>query len=301
MIEAGLIGARFIHYIALILLSGSVAFANFGAGDAALTRRFWRWTLGSSFLVVAGAAAVLAATVAGLADGYAALSDSSLWTAVLAETDFGKVWTGRLVLAVASAAVSLAALNGRLSLATARPINLALCVVLVGTVAWTGHATIEEGGRGLLHRISDSLHLLAAVAWLGALPPLLWLLNYGDSAASSLRLSQFHNIGLSAVLVLIGTGIVNSYVLVADAEALFITPYGRLLVLKLVLFAGMIGLASYNRFRSAPALSGALEEGTDPAVALVKLRQSIVTELVLGLTVILIVSILGTIEPATSG
>jgi copper resistance protein D len=301
VIEAGLIGARFIHYIALILLSGCVAYAHFGAGDAALTRRFWRWTFGSSVLVVAGAAAVFAATVAGLADGYAALSDSSMWTAVLAETDFGKVWTGRLVLAVASVAVSLAALRGWVSLATARPTNFVLCILLVGTVAWTGHATIEEGSGGLLHRISDSLHLLAAVAWLGALLPLLWLLTNGDSAACSLRLSQFHNIGLSAVLVLIGTGLANSYVLVADAEALVITLYGRLLLLKLVLFAGMIGLASYNRFRSAPALSGALEGGIDPAVALAKLRQSIVTELVLGLAVILIVSVLGTIAPATSG
>jgi putative copper resistance protein D len=296
-----MIGARFIHYVALIFLSGSVAYANFGSGDAALRRRFRRWTFASGLLVFMGAAAVLAATVANLGGGYPALSDGSLWSAVIVETDFGKVWTGRLILAVASVAVSLAGLRGWLPESPVRAINVVLCIALVGTVAWTGHATMEVGGVGLLHRFADALHLLAAVAWLGALLPLLWLLNREDSAASSLCLSRFHNIGLVAVLFLVGSGIVNSINLVTGITALITTPYGQLLSLKLVLFAGMVGFACYNRFASAPALARAVETAADPAEAVGKLRLAIKAELALGIVVIAIVSVLGSIEPATSG
>jgi putative copper export protein len=40
--------------------------------------------------------------VAGLGGGIASLSDSTLWSAILQDTDFGRVWVVRLLMAAIS-------------------------------------------------------------------------------------------------------------------------------------------------------------------------------------------------------
>lgn len=56
--------------------------------------------------------------------------------------------------------------------------------------AWTGHGGIGAGVLGPAHLLADIIHLLAATAWIGALPVLALLaLDHRDpaSAASALR------------------------------------------------------------------------------------------------------------------
>ncbi|MFX8633194.1 CopD family protein, partial [Acinetobacter baumannii] len=71
-------------------------------------------------------------------------------------------------------------------------------------------------------------------------------------------------------------------------DALF-APYAQLLILKLILFAVMLGLASLNRFRLTPALRDALkrrEEGS----AIENLRRSIILELTAGVVILFLVA-----------
>jgi putative copper resistance protein D len=299
MIEAGLIGARFVHYTALILLFGGWTYAGYCSADVASGRGLDRLIVGSALLVLIGSGAVLAATVAGLGGSYGTLADTALWASIIAETDFGRIWSVRLLLAVLSVAVAIAWRDRRGGIV--RWTGVALAGTLLVTVAWTGHAAIEEGSTGLLHRLADALHLLAAAVWLGALGPLLWLLARKDDCADAARrLSGFHAIGLAAVLILIATGVINSLFLVGDPFALLTTRYGQLLGIKVVLFAVMIWLAARNRLFQTPALTRALSEGTDPGRAAARLRRSIGGELALGTAVLTIVAVLGAIEPSAS-
>jgi len=101
--------------------------------------------------------------------------------------------------------------------------------------------------------------------------------------------------GYIAVAALIGSGLINSWFLVGSLANLG-TPYGQLLIVKLVLFAGMLSLAGLNRFSIVPRLIKANDGGD--AAWLIRLRRHILGEQALGVVVILIVSALGTMQPA---
>lgn len=297
MTETGLIAARFVHYAALTLLFGSWAYAGFGGDHAVLRKRFTRLAIWSAAAVLISSAAVLAATAAGLGGSLAALADTSLWSTVIQETDFGRIWVARLVLALL-AIVAAFAWKGQPG-QSSRLIGLIIAGGLVVTVAWTGHAAIEEGATGQLHRWADALHLLAAVVWIGVFAPLLWLVSSSDRAATAARqLTRFHAIGMAAVSALVLTGIVNGIFLVGSPGALLATSYGQLLTFKLALFVGMLGLAGYNRSRLTPALVEATSSRSGLEASMVMLRRSIAGELALGLLVLAIVAILGAIDPA---
>jgi hypothetical protein len=80
--------------------------------------------------------------------------------------------------------------------------------------------------------------------------------------------------------------------------ALVGTSYGRLLLLKITLFAGMVCLAGINREYLLPRLSG--DNGRNPASRVVQwLLRNTLIEIALGIGVILIVGMLGIMAPAT--
>jgi copper resistance protein D len=109
---------------------------------------------------------------------------------------------------------------------------------------------------------------------------------------------RFSGMGYVAVAVLVASGLVNGWYLVGSLPGLVGTPYGQLLLVKLCLFAGMLCLAVMNRFWLVPSLrkDGEASQGH----ALARLRRHVVAEETLGLLVILIVSALGTMEPAVN-
>ena len=304
MTEAGLIAARFAHYAAMVLAFGAFAYAGFGERSPVVNRRLHRLGLRAGLAQLLAALAVVTTTVAGLGGGFASLSDPTLWSAILRDTDFGRVWSVRLVMAAILIAVGLAV--WRRPAPGLRRLGLLLAGGLVATVALTGHAAVEEGASGVLHRLADAAHLVAAAVWLGVLPPLLFLLHQGAAASvedpelAAARLRAFHSIGLGSVLVLVFSGLVNSWFLVGSFERLVTTTYGAVLLAKLALFAAMIGLAADNRLRLAPALTRDLAQGSDAGGALARLRSHIRGELMLGMLVLFAVAVLGAISPASA-
>ncbi len=115
-------------------------------------------------------------------------------------------------------------------------------------------------------------------------------------------LARFSGLGSLIVAAIVVSGLVNSWFLVGPTrlEGLWMTFYGRLLLVKLALFAGMLGLAAVNRFRLTPALGGALGHSVDPAGAIKALRASVGLELTAGITVLAAVAWLGTLAPPAS-
>ena len=88
------------------------------------------------------------------------------------------------------------------------------------------------------------------------------------------------------------TGVVNSLMIVgiADLPALAGSRYGWLLGGKLLLFAGMLGLAALNRWRLTPAL-----ERGDGAIG--ALRLSLAVETGAAIAIMTLVALLGTLDP----
>jgi copper resistance protein D len=299
VIEAGLIAARFVHYAALVLAFGAFAYAGFGdRAGAAIGSRLRRLAIASSLAVLVASLAVLIATTAGLAGGYGALGDTGLWSMVLLDTDFGQVWSARLLLASGLVAVALVSAKAGVF----RTLGVLTAGALLVSVALTGHAQVEAGAAGVVHRTADAVHLAAAGVWLGALVPLLYLLSARSqpewSPAAAERLIAFHNVGLVAVLLLLATGFVNSWFLLGAPARLFDTTYGQVLLIKLALMASMLALAAGNRLRHVPALSRKLDGGEDAMASLRRLRLQIRGEFLLSMLVLLAVAVLGAIEPA---
>ena len=112
-------------------------------------------------------------------------------------------------------------------------------------------------------------------------------------------LQRFSGMGYVAVATLIGSGLLNAWFLIGNVSGLFATPYGQLLILKLVIFAGMLVLAVSNRFWIVPSLTKTpTDDRNGSTVWRARLRNHVVSEQFLGLMVLLVVSVLGTMRPA---
>jgi putative copper resistance protein D len=113
--------------------------------------------------------------------------------------------------------------------------------------------------RGIVHPAADVLHLVAAAAWVGVLLPLALVLGAAAGDAGSLvsvrtLTVRFSTLGVVSVGTLLVPGTINTWYLAGSILALTETDYGRLLLLKIALFLGMVTIAAVNRLRLTPQL-----------------------------------------------
>ena len=108
---------------------------------------------------------------------------------------------------------------------------------------------------------------------------------------------RFSSLGVDSVGTLFVTGIVNSWFLVGSIDALIDTEYGRLLLLKVLLFFAMLSIAAFNRFHLTPSMMR--KDGAAPRAALRQLRTNSVMEAVVGLIILFLVAMLGTLPPGS--
>ena len=172
--------------------------------------------------------------------------------------------------------------------------------VAAASLAWGGHAAASEGAIGVFRLTADILHLLAAGIWLGALLVFVHLIRRMDRDNANqvhASLAQFAGVGSGVVAVLLLTGVINLGLALGWTHLTSIVAmlWGRLLLLKIALFAAMLGLAALNRFRLTPAL-GVGDAASVPA-AEAALRRSLFLETACALLVIALVAWLGTLAP----
>jgi putative copper export protein/mono/diheme cytochrome c family protein len=170
-------------------------------------------------------------------------------------------------------------------------------IVAAGVVAvqpMLGHAGAVGGSVGATLIVSEVIHLLAAGAWLGGLLPLFITIGIvpHDTAAAACR--NFTPVGLSAVLLLGGTAVVQVAEFMGGLAGLFGTGYGQIALVKLALFIVLLTLAAVNRF----ALTDRLAEAA-AAAARRRMRTSIAFEAVLGTLVVILAGFLASHTPGT--
>lgn len=308
-----LIAIRFALYADLMLIAGLAAFPLYALrpGERAApewTGVIWRaerWLCALGLLLSTLGMAVLAASMLGV--GLLAIEAQPFWD-IVRQSDVGTAWLWRSAALVAA----LAAAFGMTRWPGAAAMLLAAAgAVAIATLAWAGHAGATEGGAGIIHRISDILHMAAAAVWIGAIAAFLLLLRPRRTAPSiatlvvaARSLDQFAVVGTICVVIIVATGLVNSQMIIGveNIGASLASPYGQLLLAKLALFALMLALAAANRWRLAPALRTFFSptEGSDdanPSLALAAMRKSLIAEATAALAILALVAWFGTLEP----
>lgn len=304
-----LIAVRAIHFAATAVTAGNLVFRILVAKpvwrfDPAAARSLGTQSLrlswiGLAITLLSGAVWLVlqAVSMSGLPLAEAMTPD--VLSTVLSQTQFGVVTEIRFALAIVVAACLACRRSALTDL-----LALTAALGLAAAIAWTGHAGSTPGEQGNLHLAADTIHLVAASAWIGGLVPLVLLLAAGRrhpevaSAALAREATQrFSTLGIVSVATLSATGVVNAWILVGSFHALVVTGYGRLLIFKLVAFAVMLVFAAVNRFSLTPRL--AASAGNEARLdALHQLTRNSSIEIALGLVIFAIVGMLGTLHPA---
>jgi putative copper export protein/copper(I)-binding protein/mono/diheme cytochrome c family protein len=308
-----LIAVRTVHVAASVAAVGAILFRLWVAAPAlravgapvpwgdALDRQVACIAWASLAVVIVSAAAwlvLVAADVSGRSLGD--VLGNGVLSTVLTSTRFGHVWIARVAIALALGVYLLRAQSDVRPFSVWGSAAAALAAALLGVLALAGHGGATAGAAGIVHLAGDAVHAIAAGVWVGALLPLALLLAAARRAAAAAVLAaardatrRFSTLGLISVATLLATGIVNTIFLAGSVPALLGTTYGQLLLVKIVLFVAMVGIAAVNRLKLTPELS---TERAAPALP--RLQRNASIEAGLGLAILAIVGALGAIPPA---
>lgn len=300
MLEVAVIALRWLQYGGAVVLLGAPLFLLYSFRSADRPNLNWaRKTLAlAAIVVVLGSLAALVAQTAVMAGSLSEAVNPASLSFVITGTGLGMAMVVRAAIALLALVMVIAWKPGR---ATWR-LMAVLGLLVAASFAWTGHGAATEGPGGAVQIVADIIHAVAAAVWLGALAALTILLlrrTGPDDPAIHRALHGFAGLGSFAVALLVVTGLANSWFLVGPDRigSLGTSLYGQLLIAKLVLFVLMLGLAADNRFRLTPSLGLKLQGAEDPVAALHRLRRSIVTETALGVAVLGLVAVMGTLPP----
>lgn len=220
-----------------------------------------------------------------LGDDWAYSWQASSLLTVAADSGIGHAWCWQLLAAVALWLATEGAGNRH-----ALSVTAVLSAALLASLTLSGHAAMQQGWPGLLHRGNDWLHLLSSAAWLGALPLVLQLLCQPPAAVHAALpgiLRRFSATGHAVVLLVFATGLGNLYLINGSLLPDTLSTYAMLLGLKLLLVAGMTVLALYNRYYLVPRMPQGL-----PC-----LKHAIRLQIVCGLLALALLAVLGTLDP----
>jgi putative copper resistance protein D len=230
------------------------------------------------------------------------------WSTVLFGTKFGHLWMVRSGIEVIIGLSLWLFARGHFRTPYLEGLVAVLAMALLVSLAWVGHSAAAVDSSGALHLANDAVHLGVTAFWPGGLVPFAVVLfrmlrsqrsALGPTVAQITR--RFSISSLIAVAVLSLTGLANSVFLVGSISDLLSTPYGQILLCKLVLFLAMVGIGAWNLFGLRPKLEAdnSAENEVSRETARHWLLRNIFLEIVLGAAVILIVAALGITAPPT--
>ena len=308
MLDLSAYAVRFLEYLVLMVLFGVPLLGWYGSRRAALTDALAGWPLMGILLASAAVGIVLTGAdvvfkTAGIMGMPLADVDRASLGWYLLETSAGRAAMARGALLLALIFV-LGWHRRRGKVEPAFPLAVTLAGGALASLAWNGHAAAGEGVAGAVRLAAGLVHLLAAGGWIAAVLMFLGMLLRGKEASGSGRLRSTHDflhgfstLGTIFVAALVVSGIAHYGDLTAwSLSALFQSTYGKLLLFKLALFAGMLGLGALHRWTLVPRLERALTSG-DPAQEVRALRQSVTAEAALAILILVVVSVLGTLSP----
>jgi len=291
-----IVASRAVHFAALALLLGAPFFRLVISSEGPV--RGWPGgrgiELGATLAALVSGLGWFAGVAATFAGGWSDALAPDILQAVIFDTRFGHLWTGRLVVFVAVLVIQMRAAPSR-----RRDDALAcLAAVAIASLIGVGHGMTGAGGGpaiARLHMVADVAHLLCATVWVGGLFCLAQVLRRAVSGAGggeilAVVLPRFSGVGYWLVALLLISGCINALVLVPRPDSLVTSDYGRVLLVKLGLVLIMVAFAVYNRVVLTAWV-------IPPAGGGRSLWHSVLLELGVGILVLLSVALLGTIHP----
>jgi len=153
--------------------------------------------------------------------------------------------------------------------------------------AWVGHihGLVPNTAATLLL----SLHLLCAAFWLGALPPLLIIAAGGNVSQVAAAAARFGKLALRVVALLLAAGASLLLMLIGHAAQFWASDYGRMMAIKLLAVAALLGAAAWNKLHLTPRLL------RGDARAAQMFRRSVLAEMGVGALILLTTAALTTL------
>jgi copper resistance protein D len=219
----------------------------------------------------------------------------------LTMTQSGKIWLLREAYGAALTLILFWFARNTASIKAIRCVFF-LALPLVASRSFTSHAVaVKENTMVVV--AADSTHLIATGLWGGGLLALFWIL-YRGTKESTLPLSwaaetvrRFSKLTLGSVAVLVLTGLYQSWIQVGNLRTLFGTDYGRVLLLKLVIFIAMLGFGALNFLSTGPRLRQAAQGNTNDLSLARKAIGRIGAESFLALLVFFVTGLLTVLPP----
>jgi putative copper export protein len=298
LLDAGALG-RWLGYVALFLMTGAVAYRAIAArafrqADVVSAAVRAPTTAHSLVLGLMGSLLYLVAAAGRL---YAQVLDflfpgDPLTAAEFATVLFDTTWGTRWLIQVACALVAaIGFAAARLARPWGTPVAFAGAIATAVSLPLTGHAMASAWPTAVTWSL-QALHVLAGATWLGSLA-VVTIVALGAArgrseeireAAVARLVGAFSPVALVGVITVVLMGILLSVSYVGSWAALWQTPYGRTLLVKIALFSGTGAVGAYNWRRVLPRL------GTAGAAA--RLHRSARVELLIGALLLVTTAIL---------
>lgn len=308
MVYLPLVIARWIHFACVFVLFGSSFFwlyegqERLSAGPGGLPRSLRATNIllrVAAPLAAISGVAWLALVLVNMTHNIDSAIDPEDLQLFFFETPFGPVSMIRLALLVMAVVIAYLPWHTRGRFAALVLVSALLLI----SQAWFGHS-VDGKGVYLAAMISVyGIHVIAAAAWAGGLPVLLFALieqgRFGPSdtaRACTLDIcSRFSLMAMTAVAFVVLSGTANTAFRVEGSFLkLFDSDYGDVLFKKIVIVAAMLALAYLNRFVLVPRLRAAPVKNI---TQIAKLRYVLAVDVVLGALVLGASAILGITMP----
>ncbi len=185
---------------------------------------------------------------------------------------------------------------------------LAIGLLLSLSTSVSSHNAAATIYDPVINLLSDWLHLVAVGAWVGGLAYFAVAIASMNNLNEAKRklvaglLRRFSSVAVTCVGVIGITGIYNLVLEVGSLTALFATPYGRIILVKIAIFAPMIILGAsnqfflYNKITAGPVKATRVNQRRSTHW-LGRFKLSIRSELTLGVILLLVVGLLTASAP----
>ena len=273
----------------------------------------WSWVVllvTAIFNLLFKAAAMADSTLLGAANG-------DILTAVISSSQYGRMWGVGMVLILVSGMLfwlyrSIWTAPQDISKsALLLYLGTALGALLLFTVSNSGHAAAVTEWKAVALG-SDVLHLMATASWVGGLVYLVLLMRSLSAAEPPLRaqllgevVPRFSRMAQFCVLTIVLTGAYTAWIHIPSWSAFVTTWYGWTLLTKIFLVLPLLAIGAVNLLVIKPQLRKSLLEQGEKALeatfgVLKRFRPLVQVEVVLGVVILLVVTVLTNLSPAAT-
>jgi copper transport protein len=171
----------------------------------------------------------------------------------------GRVWLARMLLGIVALVLAV-----KLEPTARRPVarwaaTLGVSAAALLTVSLTAHAAVVPQAAWAVP--VDWAHMVVMTTWIGGMLPLMMAMRAFPSREVAEIVRRFSTQALAAVGFLAATGLLAAFVHVRSVRLLLPTTYGIALIVKVVLFAVLVGFGALHRRIFIPRLTAETPSG----------------------------------------